>query len=221
LAPRSQLYGQTFVGTPGVGKKLVLTYDDGPNDPHTLRLLDVLAKHDVKATFFMIGRHVRSRPTIVQRIATEGHEIANHTFSHPNLALCGHSRIQEEITDCEAALHDAGVKLTEVNGRKLFRPPFGARRPGALRIARDMGYEPIMWSVWCFDWRRTTTDKVEQHAVKSIRGGDVILLHDGGHVTMGADRAPTVEATDRIITRYKQAGMQFVPAREMLAATAS
>jgi peptidoglycan/xylan/chitin deacetylase (PgdA/CDA1 family) len=220
LAPRSQLYGQTFIGTPGVGKHLVLTYDDGPNDPHTLHLLDVLAKHQAKATFFLIGKHVRTRPAIVQRIAAEGHEIANHTYSHPSLAFCGHERIHHEISDCEAAVQDAGVKLTEVNGKKLFRPPFGARRPGALQIVRQMGYLPIMWSVWCFDWRQTTTAKIEQHAVKGIRGGDVILLHDGGHLAVGADRAHTVEATDRILRRYKQQGMDFVGLQQMVTGNA-
>src|SRR5258708_33444357 len=87
LAWRSQLYGHTFLGTPGQGRKLALTYDDGPNDPDTLLLLDVLAKHNVKATFFLIGNYVQQRRAIVRRIVTEGHEIGNHTFSHPNLAL--------------------------------------------------------------------------------------------------------------------------------------
>jgi peptidoglycan/xylan/chitin deacetylase (PgdA/CDA1 family) len=219
LAPRSQLYGRTFIGTPGTGKQLVLTYDDGPNDPHTLHLLDVLAKHDAKATFFLIGKHVRQRPDIVQRIAAEGHEIANHTFSHPNLALCSPQRIRQEITDGEAAIRDSGVDLTVINGRKLFRPPFGGRRPAVLRVARELGYEPIMWSVWCFDWKQTTPNKVEHHAVTHITGGDVILLHDGGHVALGADRAHTVEATRRILSRYQHEGMQFAPLRQMLATT--
>ena len=215
LAPRSQLYGRTFVGTPGTGKQLVLTYDDGPNDPHTLHLLDVLAQHNARACFFLIGKHVRQRPDIARRIAAAGHEIANHTFSHPNLAFCSAARIRQEIMDGESALRDAGVEGTEVGGRKLFRPPFGARRPAVLRIARELGYKPIMWSVWCFDWRETTANKVEQHAITQIRGGDVVLLHDGGHLAIGADRAHTVEATRRILTRYQAQGMQFVLLSEM------
>jgi peptidoglycan-N-acetylglucosamine deacetylase len=217
LAPRSQFYGRTFIGTPGVGKDLVLTYDDGPNDPYTLHLLDVLAKHNAKATFFLIGKHVRQKPDIVRRIAADGHEIANHTFSHPNLAFCSAARIREEISDGEAAIRDAGVDLTLVNGRKLFRPPFGGRRPAVLSIARELGYEPIMWSVWCFDWKQTTANKVEHHAITLIAGGDVILLHDGGHVAMGADRAHTVEATRRILARYQNDGRQFVPLQSLMA----
>src|SRR3954469_17772720 len=80
LAWRSQLYGRTYLGTPGQGRKLALTYDDGPNDPDTLLLLDILAKHNVKATFFLIGQYVQQRREIVRRILTEGHEIGNHTF---------------------------------------------------------------------------------------------------------------------------------------------
>ena len=217
LAPRSQFYGRTFIGTPGTGKQLVLTYDDGPNDPYTLHLLDVLAQHNAKATFFLIGKHVKQKPEIVRRIGAEGHEIANHTFSHPNLAFCSAARIRQEITDCESAIREVGVDLTLVNGRKLFRPPFGGRRPAVLNIARELGYEPIMWSVWCFDWKQTTANKVEHHAITQITGGDVILLHDGGHVAMGADRAHTVEATKRILVRYQGQGMQFVPLQTLMA----
>src|SRR5439155_5435888 len=80
LAPRSQLFGETFIGTPGRGRKLALTYDDGPNDPDTLLLLDVLDNHHVKATFFLIGKYVEQRPDIVRHIAEAGHEIGNHTY---------------------------------------------------------------------------------------------------------------------------------------------
>src|SRR3954462_12496951 len=87
LAWRSQFYGRTFIATPGQGKKLALTYDDGPNDPHTLHLLDVLAKHEVRATFFLLGKFVQQRPEIVARIVAAGHAIGNHTQTHPRLPL--------------------------------------------------------------------------------------------------------------------------------------
>jgi peptidoglycan-N-acetylglucosamine deacetylase len=238
MSPRSQLYGETFIGTPGRGKQLALTYDDGPNDPHTLRLLDVLAKHDVKATFFLIGNFVLQQPGIVQDIIGTGHEIGNHTFSHPVLSLCDRGNTISEISSCTleiklAAMGFAGrsrEELRELVGSspvgfsselgalsKLFRPPFGARRPATLRIARQMGFTPVMWSVWCFDWKETTADRVEAHAVKNISGGDVILLHDGGHKRMGTDRSHTVEATDRIIRRYKDQGFEFVSVSQMMA----
>lgn len=211
MAPRSQMFGETFIGTPGVGKKLALTYDDGPNDPHTLRLLDVLAKHEVKATFFVIGQYVRQRPDILLRVVAEGHEVGNHTFTHPVLSLCDAGNVKGELALCNEALTNASR-----TDAKLFRPPFGARRPATLRIAREMGYVPVMWSVTCYDWKATSAEQVEAHAVRQIKGGDVILLHDGSHKQMGANRAHTVEATDRIIRRYKDQGFEFVTISQMM-----
>src|SRR5438270_9961954 len=123
IAWRSQLYGRTFIGTPGKGKQLALTYDDGPNDPHTLHLLDVLAKHNVKATFFLIGRFVAQRPDIVQRIAEAGHVIGNHTYTHPSLGWASQAQLKDELQRCRQALTDAIGEHSN-----LFRPPFGARR---------------------------------------------------------------------------------------------
>ena len=216
LAWRSQLYGSTFIGTPGQGKKLALTYDDGPNDPHTLHLLDVLAKHNVRATFFLIGKFVEERPGIVARIVAAGHAIGNHTQTHPRLPLLSSGDVRAELVNCSDTLAKEGFVLDRK--AKIFRPPFGLRRPATLRIARELGYTPVMWTVTCWDWKKTTADRVERHAVRQIVGGDVILMHDGGYEQMGADRAHTVIATDRIIGRYKQEGFEFVTVPEMMAA---
>jgi peptidoglycan-N-acetylglucosamine deacetylase len=203
MAPHSELFGKTLhrLGDP---KQLALTYDDGPNDPHTLNLLDVLAKHDVKATFFLIGKHVAAKPEIARRIAAAGHTIGNHTYTHPNLFFCGAARIRQELSDCEKVLAD-----TVGEHSTLFRPPFGARRPAVLSIAREMGLTPVMWTVTCYDWRVTTADRVERHALRQIRGADLILMHDGGHQAMSADRGHTVEATSRLIPRLKAEGYSF------------
>src|SRR3954467_14915230 len=98
IAPESELFGKTLhrLGDP---KQLALTYDDGPNDPHTLHLLDVLAKHDVKATFFLVGRFVQQRPDIVARIVAEGHVIGNHTQTHPRLPLLNASEVRKQLID--------------------------------------------------------------------------------------------------------------------------
>src|SRR5215831_7729661 len=84
MAPRSQLYGRTLTHGSDPAQ-MALTFDDGPNDPHTMRLLEVLARHNARATFFLIGKYVQQRPDIVRAIAAAGHEIGNHTFTHPNL----------------------------------------------------------------------------------------------------------------------------------------
>lgn len=216
LAWRSQVYGRTFTGTPGQGKKLALTYDDGPNDPHTLHLLDVLAKHNVRATFFLIGKFVEERPGIVARIVAAGHAIGNHTQTHPRLPLLSSAQVRAELVNCSDTLAKEGFVLDRTT--KIFRPPFGLRRPATLRVARELGYTPVMWTVTCWDWKKTTAERVERHALRQIRGGDVILMHDGGFEQMGADRAHTVIATDRIIGKYRQEGFEFVTVPEMMAA---
>lgn len=211
MSPTGQWYGRTFIGLARGSKKLSLTYDDGPNDPHTMRLLEVLDRHHVRATFFLIGQFVRQRPEIARAVAKAGHVIGNHTFTHPNLIFSSSRQTRVELEACERALTDAVGEHS-----RLFRPPFGGRRPATLRIARSMGLESVMWNVTCYDWKTTSPDYVESKATRQIRGGDVILLHDGGHRGIGADRAHTVAATDRIITRYKAQGYEFVTVSEML-----
>ncbi len=212
MGPTSQLYGRSFLGAPGT-KLLALTYDDGPNDPHTLRLVDVLARHQAKATFFLIGRYVAKRPDIVRRIRDEGHAIGNHTFTHPLLIFASADQLCRELDDTDKAIADAA------GGHDgLFRPPFGGRRPGTFAAVRARGMTPVMWTVTCFDWKATSADTIERHAIRGIRGGGIILLHDGSHVRMGADRSHTVEATERLLRRYQAEGYRFVTIPEMMKA---
>lgn len=211
MSPTGQWYGRTFTGLAHGTRQLALTFDDGPNDPHTQRLLDILARHNVHATFFLIGRYVRQRPDIVRAIANAGHAIGNHTFTHPLLIFKSAAEIRRQLSDCRAAIHDAVGEHSN-----LFRPPFGGRRPAVLRIARELGLEPVMWNVTGYDWNAPPAPVIEASVVRRIRGGDVILLHDGGHKQLGADRSQTVLATDRLIARYKSQGYDFVTIPEMI-----
>jgi peptidoglycan/xylan/chitin deacetylase (PgdA/CDA1 family) len=211
MAPTGQWYGRTFTGLKPGARQLALTYDDGPNDPHTLRLLEVLARHNVKATFFLIGRYVKQKPDIARELVRDGHIVGNHTFSHPNLIFASSRQTTMQLRDCEQALNDAVGEHSH-----LFRPPFGGRRPATLKIARALGLEPVMWNVTGWDWKGKPTEYVEQKVRRQIRGGDVILLHDGSHAAFGADRSQTVVATDRLITRYKSEGYEFVTIPEMM-----
>jgi peptidoglycan-N-acetylglucosamine deacetylase len=213
MAPTGQMFGPTFTGLPRGSKQIALTYDDGPNDPHTLHLLDVLAKHDVRTTFFLIGRYAQQRPDIARDIVKAGHIVGNHTFTHPLLIFKSGAEIRQEYSRCRSALQDA------IGGHSnLVRPPFGGRRPAVLRIARQMELEPVMWNVTGYDWNAPPAEVIERKVAKQIRGGDVILLHDGGHKHMGADRAQTVVATNHMIKRYKAEGYEFVTIPQMLKA---
>jgi len=109
MAPTGQWYGRTFTGLARRSRQIALTYDDGPNDPHTLRLLEVLARHDVRATFFMIGRYVQQRPEIVRDVARAGHLIGNHTMNHPLLTFESAEQTRTELVACRAALTEARI----------------------------------------------------------------------------------------------------------------
>jgi peptidoglycan-N-acetylglucosamine deacetylase len=211
MSPRGQWYGRSLVGLPCGSRKLALTFDDGPNDPHTLRLLEVLRRHDVHATFFLIGRYVTKRPDIVRDLVNLGHVVGNHTFSHPNLIFASARRTRIELEQCQQALADA----VGYSG-SLFRPPFGGRRPGTFQLARQLGLEPVMWRAAGGDWKEKGEDYIERNVERRIRGGDVILLHDGSFHAFGADRSQTVAASDRLIGRYKSQGYEFVTVEQMM-----
>jgi peptidoglycan/xylan/chitin deacetylase (PgdA/CDA1 family) len=213
MAPQSQLYGPTFVHGDRRRKQLALTYDDGPNDPHTLRLLEVLARHNVRATFFLIGRHVAERPDIVRELARAGHVLGNHSQTHQNFIFLSGRQARNQIETCRHTIED-----TVGEHSTLFRPPFGGRRPETLRVARALGLAPVMWDVTAWDWKVVPAAKVETAVARQARGGSVILLHDGGHEQMGADRAHTVAATDHLLTKYKSEGYEFVTIPEMMRA---
>jgi peptidoglycan/xylan/chitin deacetylase (PgdA/CDA1 family) len=209
--PTSQVYGRTFIGLDRGSRYLALTYDDGPNDPWTLRLLEVLDRHSVKATFFLLGRFVRQKPEIVRELASAGHVIGNHSWDHPRLIFVSNAELRRQVEQTQSAIFDAcGVSP------RLFRPPYGGRRPGTLSAIRKLGLEPIMWNVTCYDWKATSADRVLAHARRQIHGGDVLLMHDGDQRAMGADRLHTVGGTDRIVAQYKAEGLQFVTIPEMM-----
>jgi peptidoglycan/xylan/chitin deacetylase (PgdA/CDA1 family) len=211
MAPTGQWYGRTFTGVRPGTRQIALTYDDGPNDPHTLRLLEVLAKHNARATFFLIGRYVEQRSDIARAVVQAGHCVGNHTFTHPLLIFKTNSKLREELTRCRDAIQDAVGEHSN-----LFRPPFGGRRPATLCLARSLGFETIMWNVSGYDWNAPPAAVIARKSSKQIRGGDVVLLHDGGHKQMGADRSPTILATHQVISRYQAEGYEFVTIPQMM-----
>lgn len=214
MAPESQLYGRTLTHGSAPGE-MALTFDDGPNDPHTLHLLDALAERNARATFFLIGRYVRQRPDIVRAIRAAGHVIGNHTDNHPNLIFAAAGRLRQELESCRKALEDA-------TGEAIlwFRPPFGGRRPNVLRIVREAGMEPVMWSVTGFDWSATSSQQIVKKVIGQVDGrsrkqSEIVLLHDGSHRAFGTDRHFTVEATRALLDRYSALGKKFVSVAEL------
>jgi peptidoglycan/xylan/chitin deacetylase (PgdA/CDA1 family) len=201
--PASRIFGESLIAPRRPGE-LALTFDDGPNPAWTPRLLDVLASHDVQATFFLVGSHALAEPELVRRIVSAGHGIGNHTWSHPNLAMTSASRVKDELArTCDTLEQIAGVKV------KYFRPPFGGRRPVVLQTARSLGMQPVLWNAMTSDWSEPSADKIAARLMQRIdrlewRGQGVnIVLHDGNHLDRSADRGPSVAAAGQLALRYK------------------
>ncbi|HLW43896.1 MAG TPA: polysaccharide deacetylase family protein [Candidatus Acidoferrales bacterium] len=203
--PQSQLFGPTLRVTHD-SSTLALTFDDGPNPAATPALLDLLHAHSVRATFFLIGSHVRAFPALAREIAARGHAIGNHTETHPSLIFLPRARLREELNRCREAL------LSAVGGAELrwMRPPFGFRGPQLHAVVRQLGYSGVaMWSKWAWDWKPQPAQPVI-HRLRRVTGGDIVLLHDGDHRVLEGERRHTIAALEHWLPRWKDAGLRFV-----------
>lgn len=199
MAPQSQLFGPTLIAG-NDPDEFALTYDDGPNDACTEQLLEVLAQHGARTTFFVIGRFARQRASLVRQIRSAGHVVGNHTWSHPLLMTRSPRRVREELAATSTELEDIlGERV------RYFRPPHGGRRPDVLRVAREMGLVPVLWNAMGYDWRRISSTEILANLDRGIsrnrrRGvGSNLLLHDGGQAGIGQDRSQTVVATKQLL----------------------
>ncbi|MFY9854844.1 MAG: polysaccharide deacetylase family protein [Terracidiphilus sp.] len=201
--PASQLFGPTLIAPPRPGE-LALTFDDGPNPLWTPRLLDILARREVRATFFLVGRYAQAEPALVRQIIAAGHQIGNHSWSHLNLALASAHRIEDQLSRTSQTLE-------QITGSpvRFFRPPFGARRPEVLRIARRLGLAPVLWNAMTSDWKNPSPDAIAKKLTRKIDSltsdgyAANIVLHDGSHIDPAADRAPSIAAAAQLIARYQ------------------
>lgn len=187
-------------------KLIALTFDDGPHPKETNEILDILNKYNVKATFFVVGKHCNwySKPLV--RAAKEGHEIGNHTFTHPDISNLSCDDIKKEIKDCE----DTVYKITGIRPT-LFRPPFGSYNQKELgQVAKECGYKIVLWTtVDAKDWKNPPPSEISSVIINKAINGDIILLHDYGTEN-------TVKALDIIIPAMIENGYKFVTVSELI-----
>ena len=167
------LYLKALTKGKNTEKKIAITFDDGPHE-RTLKLLDVLKKYNVKATFFCIGKNIEKHPDILKRIDLENHLIGNHTFSHSHfINFYGKKRLSEEIENTTLLIEKHIQKKT-----LIFRPPHGVTNPPLANSIRRLGLNVIGWSIRSFDTMKTFNSKLIDDLVTKIKPGSVLLLHD-------------------------------------------
>jgi peptidoglycan/xylan/chitin deacetylase (PgdA/CDA1 family) len=210
LGPESQLFGRTVIAGHDPAE-IALTYDDGPNPAATPGLLEVLARYNARATFFMIGRHARRYPELVRAVHAGGHLLGNHTMTHPWLAWQPARVIREELSECSKLIEDlTGEPL------RFLRPPHGARRPAVLRIAHQLGMQTVQWNIMGQDWKPIDAERILKYIDDGLRRtrrwhrGANILLHDGHQTELGANRAATIATTAALLERMAGTNMRAV-----------
>jgi peptidoglycan/xylan/chitin deacetylase (PgdA/CDA1 family) len=210
----NQFFGTVFAHG-GLREPLVaLTFDDGPSR-YTPRILDILDKYDVKATFFAIGKNVERYPDIACRIVSEGHVIGNHTYSHPFWApMETPGRIKSEVDQAEAAIQ----KTTGVS-TNLFRPPHGWRSPWMAQMLKKNNYTVVTWTVSPDDWSGIGSDVVSKRVLAKTHSGAIILLHDGLETKDNFQKDNTIQALPVIISELKNRGYRFVTVPQLIEAS--
>lgn len=220
--PGNQVFGPTVISGPSDQRVVALTYDDGPNPPYTDKILDVLAREHVHATFFVVGRAVDQYPQTIKRLVAGGNALGNHTWDHVHLVLLQRASVRAEMRKTDAAI----ARVTHQHP-KIMRPPFGARDWLVLDEMRKLGYTVVMWSVPLpRDWEYPTAGTIARRVIPRVKDGSIIVLHDGNrgqlcplrnlapHV---CDRSQDIEATRLIIDALKKQGYRFVTIPELLA----
>jgi peptidoglycan-N-acetylglucosamine deacetylase len=195
--------GTTTSGASGfivVGPRwLALTFDDGPRSS-TGGVLSVLGSHGVRATFFMLGAQVRGNAATARRVRAGGHQLGNHTWSHPMLAGCSDARIRLELSRTSEQIREAtGVRV------RVFRPPGGSTNDRVVRVAASLGMRQVRWTVDPMDWRNPAPSTIRQRVLSHAKTGSIVLMHDGG-----GDRSNTVAALPGIIDTLRDRGYYLV-----------
>ncbi|HMH04111.1 MAG TPA: polysaccharide deacetylase family protein [Candidatus Udaeobacter sp.] len=196
--------GITFNSVHVDGPYIAMTFDDGPSATLTPKLLDLLTTHHIKATFFVIGENVAEHPEIVARAAREGHEIANHSWSHPNLGKMSDDSVRRQLQQTDDAIKNATGKRPT-----LMRPPYGSITAREKRWIHDeFAYDIILWDVDPYDWKRPGPAVVRARILKETRPGSIVLSHD---IHPG-----TIEAMPSTFDELEAKGFKFVTVSELI-----
>jgi peptidoglycan/xylan/chitin deacetylase (PgdA/CDA1 family) len=185
-----------------LSKTIFLTFDDGPNEPYTSQILDVLSASQIKATFFVCGKNIEKNPVVLQRIAAAGHAIGIHSYSH-NLSKVLKGDLIEEVK----LTRDLIRRYTNID-TKLCRSPWGITRSKLKDQLSEQGYKLIEWDIMAFDWWKPTPEYIAKRVIKKAFSGAIILLHDGNGIKKG-NRANTVAALPIILKTLSEEGYIF------------
>jgi peptidoglycan-N-acetylglucosamine deacetylase len=200
--PASPLFGPVVRHAPS-DQTIALTFDDGPNPAITPRLLDLLDRHGARATFFLIGRFARACPAIVREIAARGHAIGNHTETHPRLVFLSTRRVLAELVECQQSIGAITGAAPSV-----MRPPFGSRGPQLRAAIKRSGLKQVVtWTLLAHDWSQRGKRRLIAQ-LGHVHGSDVVVLHDGSHTMLNADRADTLRALEHWLPRWRDMGLR-------------
>jgi peptidoglycan-N-acetylglucosamine deacetylase len=186
-------------------KVIALTFDDGPWPDSTAKVLDILKKNDVKATFFVVGQNVKNFPDLLKRVVADGHIVANHTWHHWYHFMNPQTAAYEIDHTTDIIFQTTGVKTN------MFRPPGGIMHNGVAAYAKNSKYATIMWSSDSMDYSRPSVPKLINNVFREAKPGGIVLMHDGG-----GNRSQTVEALPTIIANFRKQGYSFVTVPELL-----
>ena len=208
-APSSQLFGPSIFRGPGQRRSIALTFDDGPSEG-TLRLVDYLESRGIHATFFQCGMNVRRHPAITRRVLSGGHQIGNHTWSHPHLYLKSHRFIEREFTDAQSTLEqETGMRPL------LLRAPYGVRWIGMRPVQKRLGLLGVMWTVIGMDWK-WPADRIADYVLGKSAPGGIICLHDGRDIQVNPDISEMLTAVRKIVPILQDRGYHFETISELL-----
>ncbi len=197
----------------GDGESVALTFDDGPDERFTMRVLEILRQKGVEAAFFVVGARVQKNPALLQRIRAEGHLIGNHSFSHAwniNFGLWG--RLRREIAACNDVIEAAAGCSP-----RFYRAPHGFKNPALGDVLESLGMVAVGWQIRGFDAVNRNAAAVARRIVEGARPGGVILLHDGGGLQGTEDREATLEALPVVIDGLRARGLKLVRLDDLLA----